>query len=578
MSLSAAFQIGRSALTASQLGIQVAGNNLANAATPGYSRQLGILEPSRGDNSTFGQSVGHGVQVRAVRRQIDEALQQRLWAGSADQALSQQQASILSQVESSLGELGDNDLSSQLSAFWRSWSERGNNTRSNAVVVQQGQAIADFMHRLHADLTGQRKQLDDQLAGSVDRANQLLTTIAGLNGQISQAEVGGGQANPLRDQRDSAITELSSLMDVSVVDRGQQGVDVLVGSTPVVLGARSRGLDVTRVSENGQTSTWVSVHDNAERLGVTSGAIAGLLGGREGAINDTIKTLDTIAAQLAFQVNRLHSTGANAERLTSTTGSLSIIPADRARAINDPTSQTFGKLPYQTVNGGFVIHVRQTATGAEQTIRINVDLDGITAAGVSGTADDTTPEQLRASLDGIAGIAASFDSNGKLRIDADSGYDFAFSDDTSGALAVLGVNSYFTGTDATNLAVRTDLTTNPERLAAGRIVNGTFVDNGTAVAIAGLQESSVTGLGNRSISSYWRDAAQGVGAASASAMSRADAASVVRESLESQRAAVSGVNVDEESINLLAFQRQYQGAAKLISVADELTQTLINLI
>lgn len=578
MSLTSALQIGRSALTASQLGIQLTGNNMANASTPGYTRQVGVFEPARGDGAGYGQSIGQGVRPRAIRRQVDEALQQRLWGGTADAALANQQASIYSQLEATLGELGDNDLSSELTSFWRSWSERGNGTRSNAVVVQQGEKLAAFMGRVRSDLADQRRQLDDQLGATVERANQLLTTVADLNRAISDAEVGGQPANPLRDQRDQAISELASYMDVSVVDRGQQGVDVLVGSTPVVLGGRTRGLEVRKINENGTTSTTVMVSENQERLTVASGQVGALLDGRDTAINATMSKLDTLAGQLAFQTNRLHSTGMNPERLRTTTGTLAIGSADRGRAMNDSANQALGNLPYQASNGGIVIRVRQTATGAEQDVRINVDLDGLTSAGAPGTADDTTPEQLRAAIDAIGGVRASFTAEGKLQIDAESGYDFAFTEDTSGALAVLGVNSFFTGTNAGNLAVRSDLTSNPERLSAGRFVNGTFVENGTAVAIAGLADQNMASLGGQSITGFWRDAVQSVGTSTAGAVSRADAAAVVRDSLESQRAAVSGVSIDEEAINLLSFQRQYQGAARLIAVADELTQTLINLV
>src|SRR5262245_31918934 len=122
MSLSSALQIGNSALTASQLAIQIAGNNMANAATPGYSRQIAFLVPAR-SNTAGRLSVGTGVNVSAVRRQIDDALQARLYAGVSTEAASSQQYQILSQVESALGELGDNDLSSELSGFFNSWSE-----------------------------------------------------------------------------------------------------------------------------------------------------------------------------------------------------------------------------------------------------------------------------------------------------------------------------------------------------------------------------------------------------------------------------------------------------------------------
>jgi flagellar hook-associated protein 1 FlgK len=101
---------------------------------------------------------------------------------------------------------------------------------------------------------------------------------------------------------------------------------------------------------------------------------------------------------------------------------------------------------------------------------------------------------------------------------------------------------------------------------------------GAALSIAALHTKPNDFFGGQSISAAWRDAAQQVGADAQAASSRANAASLVRQNLEAQRAAISGVSVDEESINLLNYQRQYQGAARFITVVDEMTQTLLGIL
>jgi flagellar hook-associated protein 1 len=578
VSLSAAFNIGRSALTASQLAVQVAGNNMANAATPGYSRQIARLAPVRGGNSISGLSPGSGVMVTGVQRQLDAAVEARLRAATADTAFANTRSSILSQVEDTLGELGENDLSSNLSAFFRTWSERANQTRSSTSVVQQGEQLAGFIRRLRSDLTAQRRQIDDQLGAGVGRANQLLRSIADLNGQVAQAEVGENPANAIRDQRDQAIRELSELMDVSVVDRGREGVDVLAGSVPVVLGATARSLTIRRDTENGATQVSIAIAQDNTRLSVTSGSMGGLLSQRTAAIDSVVSRLDSLSSQMIFEVNRLHSTGATAAGLRTTGGTLAIAAGDRTRAINDASNVSFAALPFRAVNGGFEVHVRHDASATAQTVRINVDLDGITNAGAPGTGDDTTAEQIRAALAAVPGLSASFTSDGRLVVEAAEGYTFNFANDTSGVLAVMGVNSYFTGTSASDIAVRSDLVTNSENLCAGRLINGNLVANGTALEMAGLQDRSLAALSGRSLSGLWRDTMQQVGADAASATSRAQSALIVSDALEAQRAAISGVSLDEESINLLESQRQYQAAARLISVAQEMTATLMELL
>lgn len=579
MSLSGAFQIGTSALNASQLAIQVAGNNLANATTPGYSRQVARLSPLRGDSSIPGMTIGHGVGVSEVRRQIDEALQTRLWGGVSDEAAAQERVGVLSQVESTLNELTGQDLSSELGAFFNAWSEGANSPgSSNASIVNQGDKLAGFIRNLRSDLDGQRSQIDQTLGATVHAANDLLGQIADLNNAVVGAEAGGATANSLRDQRDGLISQLSQYVDISVQEQPSGTVNVLVGSTPVVLGSQARGLELTTRNSSRGVRVAVTVKADGQELSVDSGQIGALMTEREGTVGRTIEQLDRLSAKLIFETNKLHSTGTNESRLTSTTGTLAMPSADRTRAINDPANQTLADLPFQMTNGGLSVTVRDKTTGAEKTYRIDVDLDGIDNSGQAGFADDTTPESLRAALDAVPGLNASFSPEGKLKIDADEGSEFSFSDDSASALAVLGVNSYFEGKSARDIQVRQDLKDDPSTLSAGRIQDGIFVQNGTALALAGLQDTSMQSLGGQTLSSAWLGTVQEVGIRTSAANSNAQASTIVRQSLEAQKASVSGVSVDEETVNLLNYQQTYQGAAKFISIINDMTQTLLSLV
>jgi len=578
MSLTNAIQIGRSALAASQIGIQVAGNNMANAATPGYSRQVARYLPARGDSSLPGIQIGNGVLVRSVQRQVDTALQGRLWNGGSDFYSASTKSNIFSQIEATLGELGDNDLSSELSDFFSSWSERANQTESSSSVVQQGDRLAGFMRNLRSQLTEQQRQIDDQLSATVFRGNDLLNQVAQLNGTIANAEVSGSTANTLRDQRDAVISELASIMDVTVVDHGQQGVDILVGSNPVVLGTTTRSIELKRTVTDGQVQVSVATVSDNQSLDIRSGALGALLESRTTAINSTVTKLDRLASQLIFEVNKIHSTGVNATGLSTTTGTLAFGASDRALSLNSAGNQVTSRLPFAATNGGFSVNVRNKDTGAIQTVRINVDLDGITSTGAPGTGDDTSAADIVSAMGAIPGLTASFTPDGKVNLQAATGFDFSFSDDSSGAVALLGLNSYFKGTSSNDIGIREDLIRDPSLLAAGRMVNGQFIENGTALAIAGLQDRNLDSLDGKSLQGLWRDSVQAVGGQASSAATAAQASAVVLESLESQRAGISGVSIDEESINLLEFQRQYQAAAKIISTAQDLTNILLGII
>lgn len=552
---------------------------MANAATPGYSRQIARLAPIRGGGAQPQLSIGGGVLIQSIERQVDKALQERLWSTGSDQAGANALLSLYSQVEAILGELGDNDLSSQLTAFFRAFSERANQTNSSAAVVQEGEKLASFIRRVASDLSRQRGQIDEQLEGMVAQANSYIEQIASMNQAISDAESSGQPANVLRDQRDQLITQLSEIVPVNVVDRGSEGSDILIGSIPVVLGSQARGMELKRITKpDGTLGVSVVTKFDGSQIDVPSGSIGALLSARGGVVEGVLGKLDKVAQQLIWEVNKFHSTGTTTNGYTSLTGTLGIPLADRTRALNASTNTAFNNLPFAPTNGGFVVRVTQASTGAITERRIDIDLDGVTNAGAAGTDDDTTVAQIVSALDGIDGIRARFNAEGQVEIVADDGFNLSFQDDSSGVLATLGVNAFFTGTSAATMNVRADLSTTPSLLASGRYVNNQLVENGTALGISQLQNQALTGLGGISIPDLWRETVQEVSANVAEAQSAASAAGVVRESLESQVAAVSGVSIDEESVNLLQFQRQYQASARLISVVDELTQTLIGLL
>lgn len=575
MSLTAAMLIGRSGLTASQAGVQVAANNIANAATPGYSRQLMTLEPARGQQFGSRGTIGRGVQVTDIRRQVSESLQARLWVGRSDEALASSQLDAMGALEAALQELSGNDLSSELSSFFGTWSEAANMEQSSTVVVQRGQRLAEFMQRVRRDVSRVRGQIEGQLGGLTTRANELLEQIAQTNKAIAGTERGKPNANELRDQRDMLVTSLSELVDVSIVEQTDGQYDVIVGGTPVVLGGNNLGLQIREDSDGSRLTSAVALGTNGQPLNITSGVIGGLLTSRDMGVEETLGTLDDLASRLVFEVNRLHSTGRGSRGLTDTSGTLTIPTEDRTRALNSSLNDTLAGLPYGADNGGFYVNVRHTESGLTETVRIDVDLDGLTDAGLEGFDDDTSAEDIRAALDGVDNLTATFSADGRLRISAASGYDFSFSDDTSGALAVLGVNSFFQGSSASDIGVVQPLLDDPSRLATGRVVDGSFIENATALEIADLQSRGLDSLSGATLQEHWGSRVQQIAVDTEFALDRLDSASIVRESLEAQRAATSGVSIDEESINLINYQKQYEGSARIISIARELLDTLL---
>ena len=578
MGIGAAFTIGRSALAASQLGVQVASNNLANAATEGYTRQTLGLQPLAGDASTQEGQIGRGVRFTGVRRQLDPAIESRYNTSISESAAAEEVLRAYSGVETILNELTDLDLSSELGDFFTGWSELANGTQAQSQVVEQGELLAGFIQRLRSDLTGQRDELDNRLGALTSEADNALTEIARLNEQITSSESGGATNNPLRDQRDQIVRELSEILDVTVIEQASGAIDVLVGSSPVVLGSKSQGLEIRNVPKGDRIETQVAIASTGQVLDVRKGKIGGVFDSRDGTVDDTIAKLDELAGQLIFQINSLHATGANARGLRNTSSQLQFATTDQSLALSNPANATIAELPIKPTNGGFLVRTVDEATGAVTTTRIDIDLDGLTSSGQPGFTDDTSLQDIAAAIDAITGLSASIAGDGRLSISASQGTTFTFEDDTSGVLATLGVNSYFQGTDATNIAVSDHLASNPLELMTGRYIDGTFHENGTSLAIADLQDNGIETFGGQSVGAFWRTTVQKISVQTGSARVIAASTALVRDGLESQRLAMSGVDSDEEALNLMQFQRAYQGAARIIQTTNEMLDTLINLI
>ena len=597
MSLTNALLIGRSGLTASSLAIQTTGNNLANAATPGYSRQSVGLVPSQ-DTRSGGNFVGRGVEVQSIRRQIDTALQGRLLGSRSAEAGASTDYTSLASTEGLLDDTTGRGLGTQLSNFFNSWSELANSPNlggARSLVVQQGRQLAGYVQNLRSELTNQRTAMDRDLKTASLRANSLLGEIADINEAVVTAENGVSSANGLRDRRDSLISELAQFMDISTYEQSSGAMDIHVGSTPVVLAGSSRGVRFVSDASGSSTTVRIQTTDNAETLTIRSGKIGSLLGQRDTLVNDAISTLDSLATNLIDRVNKAHSVGMAAQPFTGFTGTRTVGVADRTLAMNDPANLTFAAMansPIRPQSGSFLVTVKNLQTGVTESSRITIDLDGVDSTLTPGFGNDTSASSLAAGIDALSNVTSTLTSDGRLKIDAGAGYSISFADDTSGVLAAMGVNTYFQGSDATDIAVRADLVASPTLLATGSMVvrsagsllaanvatEGDRIDNGTALSIAQIRDMSIGALGNTTLADHWGQATSGISVRTAGARTAFESAQTVRESLDSQRSSVSGVSTDEEAINLLNYQRQYQASARLISVVDELTQQLLSLV
>jgi flagellar hook-associated protein 1 len=566
MSLIGALNIGKSALATHQAAIQVTGNNISNAGNADYTRQVAKTAPGKDQQIRPGVFLGSGINLTGVRRQIDEALEGRLRNSISDNEAGDVLQQWLGRIEAVFNELTDEDLSTQLSAFFNSWSNLANKPQDvglRQIVIQNGQSVAKWFQDMRGSLGNLQLDVDDRLRALTKDADQLAQQIAELNRQIVVAEGGsGGEANGLRDTRDVVLKQLSQLIDVKTMPQPSGAVNVYVGSEPLVIEATSRGVGLRQEVIDGQLASKVIFNANNGGMSLSSGQL-GALGESRKQVAAVIEKLDALAGSLIFELNKLHAAGQGLEGFSSVTATN---PAD------DPTvalNAARTGLKYPPANGSFVVHVRNKTTGLVESTMVQVDLDGVGG-------DDTTLNSLAAELNGIANVSASI-SGGLLTIAAGSGdVEISFSQDSSGALAALGINSFYTGRGARDIAVNTTITQQPGLLAAAK--NGEKGDNQTARLIAELESRPLASLSGMSLKATYESAVNGVASAAASSRINAEAARVVKETLHAQREALSGVSLDEEAVNLMREQRAFQGAARLITAVNEMMDTVLNLV
>jgi len=566
MSLTGALSIGKTALAVSQAQLQVVGNNIANAGNADYTRQTPKVSTSKDQQFSQNVFIGTGVQLDGIQRQIDEALQGRLRASVSDSNGADTEQLWMSRVESVLNELGDQDLSTQMSTFFNSWSNLASKPQDGAlrqVVLQNGQTLADGFKDLKSKFEDLRSDVADRLRALTDDADSLADQLGELNRQIVTAEGGSsGQAAGLRDQRDATLKKLSELVDVHSIEQPNGSLNVYIGSEPLVLHGTNRGLTLREDNVNGKINTVVVFADNKGEAKATTGQIGGLTVVRD-AIDATTNRLNDLAKNVIFEVNKLHSSGQGTGGLTTTLGTNAV--DDPALALNDPVTN----LPFKPTSGSFVVHVKEKATGLVTSTLVKIDQDGLNG-------DDTTSNDLAADLSAVTGVAASI-VGGKLKIDAASNaVEFSFSQDTSGTLAALGVNSFFTGDGAFDMNVDKKLQLDPSKLAAAK--NGEPTDNQTARAIADLETTVLGALGGSTLKENYESLVNNVAVTAAASKSNAEASHVVQETLFNQREALSGVSMDEEAINLMRQQRAFQGASRLISVVNDLMDQIMGLV
>ena len=346
------------------------------------------------------------------------------------------------------------------------------------------------------------------------------------------------------DEREVLLTELSQYMDVVVIHQESGMADVLVDSVPVVLGNEARNIEAQfESSTHGISEASIRIQSDGTSLQVGQGVLGGLLRQRAETVVPAIESLETFTRELIWQVNRLHSQGQGLSGYTSLVSGISI---------EDSTQPMNQLLDFPIANGSFSINLRDPDTG-EIVDSWTIGVDGSTMS-----LEDLS-QAIELETDGAVQVNVTAD--GRLRIEAAANQEIVLSDDSAGVLAALEINTFFTGSSAAKIAVSSAIESDVNLVASGsELVEGSA---GTALLIAGLRELSVDGLGSQSLTAFWTGEVGALAVKTGSATGAYGAAAMVRDGLSGQVQSVSGVSMDEESINLLTYERPVSGGREI---------------
>lgn len=339
-----------SSLIAQRQALEVSGQNVANANTVGYTRQRAALAslPAATVPSMFSTTngVGLGTAVAGIERLGDVFLDARLRNETSGAARLATVATEYKTLESTIGEPSTTGFSKDLTSFWNAWSDVANSsgtTANRSVLLERGKAVADRLGTMYEDVATQWQQALTTTTSLVTQVNTTAANVADLNTRILAITNAGGSANELMDQRDLLVTQLSGLVGASTRTNADGSIDVVVAGNALVSGGSANALQVAPTSpksfqgavDGGTVSIqWAT---SGHPAGLEGGTVAGLLTvlapeADGGVLTRAAAELDSMATEIAAQVNDLHQDGFTADGRTGI-DFFSIDPAHPAKSL-----------------------------------------------------------------------------------------------------------------------------------------------------------------------------------------------------------------------------------------------------
>lgn len=540
-----------SGLQAFQRNLATIGHNISNVNTDGYTRQTVELS-ARQPNATSNGFIGTGVDISTVQRVYDQFLTDQVVSRNS----SFNQLDTVNNLASGIDELLSNDsvgLDPAIQTFFNALQSVADNPTSIPArqnLISEADTLSARFKAFDQSFSSLNNSVNQQLEVATSEVNAIASSIAELNqGIVLQQGLTGGQpANDLLDKRDLLVSQLSELVSVSTNESEDGALNIFIGNgQSLVLGTDAKALE-TIPNEFDLERLEVSFDDGGTSFSIsqqiTGGKIGGLLAFRDQVLDPTQDSMGRIAIALSSNVNIQHQLG---DDINGNPGGL---------FFNDIATTSPQVLPNSTNNpASGTVSVAINNTNALQASEYRLDYDGATFS-LKRLSDNTV-------------VDSGFTAAAFPRAVASEGITLSLAGGVAAGDSFL-IQPVRNGASDIGVAI-----TDPADFA-GAASGNALGDNSNALALVALQSQNVLSNGTQDFQSAYASLVSDVGVTTREAKVNANAQrTLLNRAIESQQE-VSGVNLDEEAANLLKFQQAYQAAAQVISVSDDIFQTLLS--
>ena len=625
MSGSGLFGIGVSGLLAYQRALQVAGHNIANVGTDGYSRQRLELEarpPSTGGVA----AIGNGVSTTGVDRVADRFVESRLVSSTSAEAFHRTYAEFAGQIDNLLAD-ADAGLAPALDDFFAATQEVASDPTSTAArqqLIGAAEALVARFDQIQQSIDDQQRIANGRIGGTVLEINQLAQNVAELNERII---VASGQAtgapNDLLDQRDLLLRQIAERVSITTLEQSDGSINVyagrgqalVVGTEATALSAEPSAYDPARIEigfRNG--ATFIPVTDT-----LSGGTLGALLEVRDGLLDPAGNALGRVALGVTELFNEAHGRGMDlngalgadffarsdlkvmAHQNNAATGAPSLAVTDVSGLTPSDYELRFDGSNWNLTRLRDGQQLASLAPGATFAFDgLAIDLAGI-AGGAAGDRFLLRPTQIAGDLSvriqdpraiaaalpvraaaapantgtgAVGGLNVIDATNVQLRAQVD--IQFTGGNFVAGAVSVPLDPSGETTIDINGWRLVVRGTPADGDTFSVRDNAGGVGDNRNALALAGLADLRMLGGGTASLGESYAELVADVGVKTRRAQINAEVQGDLLGDATAQRDAISGVNLDEEAADLIRFQQAYQASAQVIAVAGSMFESLFD--